>query len=63
MRERKLLTVSTAHLGLNWEEYGDQLNKNLCQHDKMRCVRMSSPDAQMAAYLHQTRDPALGYTT
>ncbi len=34
-----------------------------CQHAKMGCVLMRSPDPQMAAYLHQTRDPALGYTT
>lgn len=27
--------------------------------DKIRCVRMSSPDPQMAAYLHQTRDPII----
>jgi hypothetical protein len=27
--------------------------------DKIRCVRISSPDPQMAAYLHQTRTPII----
>jgi hypothetical protein len=31
----------------------------LYANDKMRCVRISSPDPQMAAYLHQTRDPII----
>jgi hypothetical protein len=27
--------------------------------DNIRCVRMTSPDPQMAAYLHQTRAPII----
>jgi len=31
----------------------------LYANDKIRCVRINSPDPQMAAYLHQTRDPII----
>ncbi len=31
----------------------------LYANDKIRCVMISSPEPQMAAYLHQTRDPII----
>lgn len=31
----------------------------LYANDKIRCVRISSPDPQMTAYLHQTREPII----